>query len=541
MNHCPSQRHDKKAAIVCNGPSLRGFDFACKLKGYVSFGMNLAYRYWDVVGWYPDYYSCLDRVVGMAHLEDIERLVYNASGYGIKGFLLRHNVVVALRLQYNELVQDFDVLVAEDASFFRGYWANTGSLSAAWAAMKGYRRLVLLGADASYIKYVEGAVHMSELVLKVQTQPTSNPNYFFDDYQRKGDIYHVPMREHPDFPHEDQLLGWHMIRPQLRRTGTLVVNASPDSHISAFPRCRFEDAEHALRLARRWELRASKCKALSAVYEREDGVVLNTAALIAEMCGDNRRGAGVIVDIGAYHGAMALPFLQRGWQVHAIEADFSHLQTLVRLQAAYPKLQVEHVAMSCVAGRKYPWFHHVEHESLHAMKGFSNEYVPAGEVATNTIRKWCELQGITRINVLLCDVVGFELMVLRGMDFEKSLPECIVCAWNDLKSLHLGTDTHDLGSFLLAYGYDVYISEWYPELDASLQQQWKRLCPYPADPGHPAAWGHFLAFRGQLRTGRLHERLRRALEQHVAVGAAFPPSPLPPLHNQECIPYAIHY
>ena len=78
MNHCPSQRHDKKAAIVCNGPSLRGFDFACKLKGYVSFGMNLAYRYWDVVGWYPDYYSCLDRVVGMAHLEDIERLVYNA-------------------------------------------------------------------------------------------------------------------------------------------------------------------------------------------------------------------------------------------------------------------------------------------------------------------------------------------------------------------------------------------------------------------------------------------------------------------------------
>lgn len=535
------QAQTKRAAIVCNGPSLRGLDLARELKNYVTFGMNLAYRHWDTVGWYPDYYSCLDRVVGMAHTEDIGRLVNFADAYGIRGFLLRHNVVAALGLQNHTLVHDFDALVAEDASFFRGYWCSTGSQTAAWAAMLGFRRLILLGADASYIKYVEGAVHVDELVLKIEEQPARNPNYFFDDYQRCGDVYHVPMREHPDFPHEDQLMGWHMIRPALQRTQTLVINASPQSHITAFPRCRFEDVARAFTHARRREARASCRSPLSDVHTREAGTVLHTAEMIAEMCSKNQKNPAVAVDVGACQGMTALPFLRRGWQVYAVEADPTHVRTLENMQVAYPRLHVSQEAMSCVAGRNYPWFHHKKYPHLHAMKGFSTDYAPAGNVTTTTLRAWCEIHTMPHIDVLFCDVVGFELMVLRGMDFEKSAPDCVVCAWSDIKSLHLGSDMHDIGSFLLACGYHVYMSEWHPELKPSLPQQWKHMRPYPADPEHHATWGHFLAFRGRLGGRGLHERLRQALERHVVVGAAVPPHPLPPLPNQGRIPYAIHY
>ena len=523
----------KTAVILCNGPSLRGFDFAENMKGHVTFGMNLAYRHWDTINWYPTYYSCLDRVVGVAHLEDIGRLISNAESYGIKGFLVRHNVVEALNLQHNSLVFDFDRLLEADSAFFRGYWANTGSLTTAWAAKLGYRRLLLLGADASYSKYVPGAVHVNKLVLKLEAQPSDNPNYFIDDYQRKGDIYHVPFWEDPDFPHEDQLLGWHMIRPQLHESHTVVVNANPDSRITAFPRCRLEEAPRVFRAVSHQRRREQKHLAPSPSFAREDGAVLHTADLIAELYAQKK---GLVVDVGAHHGVQCLPFLKQGWRAHAVEPDPQHRSVLRQLQSTYSTLHVVNATMSCVHGRTYPWQHHHTYGQYHSMKCFSKHCQQAGEVTTTTMRQWTKAAGIDTIDVLLCDVVGFEFIVLRGTDLENAPPECIVCAWDDLKSLHLGSDRHDVGSFLLACGYQVYMSEWHPVLDPALPQQWKGLLRYPAEPDS-FAWGHFLAFRNPIRPGRLQQLVKKYTE----TGVVLPPHPLPPMPQRERMPYVIRY
>jgi|GEM_PF-1579573 len=525
----PSLPHADLAIVLCNGPSMRGIDFAKSFEGYTTFGMNLAYRHWDAINWHPTYYSCLDRVVGMDHLEDIERLVSNAPIYGIEKFLLRHNVVDALQLQQNSRVLDFDAALAEDFTFFRGYWASTGSITTAWAASLGYRHLLLFGADASYHNYVSGAVHVSEFVLKIEEQPVTNPNYFIDDYQRMGDMYHKPFVDNPEAPHEDQLLGWHMIRPQLHNSNTVVVNVNPQSRITAFPLCPLSDAPHAFRLTRRRARHRKTRPALTPDFPRKDGVQIDTAALAAELCA---RKNGPVIDVGAYHGANCLPFLAQGRQVYAIEADSQHGKALQELSLSHPGLHVVDAAMSCVHGRTYPWHRHARHDQFHAMKCFSDHCLCVGEVTTTTLRHWCKAAGIAKIGVLMCDVSGFELMVLRGADLTLAPPECIVCAWDNLKSIHLKSDRHDLGSFLLAHGYQVFMSEWHPVLDPALPQQWKGLYPYPVEPA-PLAWGHFLAFKTPIRPSRL----QNILNKHVNIGAAMPVHPLPPAPQVTKVPY----
>ena len=524
----------RTAVILGNGPSLRGFDFRWRLQNYDVFGMNLAYRYWDTINWYPTYYSCLDRVVGMAHLEDILRLVENASAYGIRRFLLRGNVVEALNLEKYGFVYNFDKLVADDHTFFRGDWASTGSLTTAWAGMLGYRRLILLGMDASYVKYVDGAAHVNEMVLKIENQPVSNPNYFFDDYQRAGDVYHVPFREHPEFPQEDQLMGWHMIRPQLHNAQVTVVNANPCSRVDAFPKCSLEDVGHALTLTSRREKYARNTAACSPEYEREQGCSLDTMGLAADLC---RRQSGVFFDIGAHHGETSLRFLQRGWTVYALEPDPENRAVLRKNTDGMERIFVEGRPASCVADREYPWFKHAQDDRLHAMKGFSNGSVEAGLVSTTTIRRLVQEHKVKHSDILCCDVVGFEFMALRGAPLDVLPPDCIVCSWDNGKSMHLGSDMHDLGSMLLAYGYHVFMSEWHPELDGPFLQQWRRMIVYPAEPRHPQAWGHFLAFRRKPR----RTEMAALLQRHVHIGSAMPPSPLPPLREQKKVPYILHY
>lgn len=62
------------AVIIGNGPSLKGIDLKAFAK-YPTFGMNVAYRHWRRIGWFPQRYSCLDEVVGLFHADEIGRMI----------------------------------------------------------------------------------------------------------------------------------------------------------------------------------------------------------------------------------------------------------------------------------------------------------------------------------------------------------------------------------------------------------------------------------------------------------------------------------
>lgn len=219
---------EKPAVIVGNGPSLGGFDFR-SLYQFDVFGMNAAYRYWHQIGWYPQYYSCLDLTVGMSHKKEIGELVASSDKCGIKLFLLRDNLV-----RYLEGVKNFDRVINFDnlttgSALLGGARVTTGSHTAAWAAYLGYREIYLLGIDCNYTEVIEGAERRKGTELELVSTPENNPNYFFDGYQQEGDKFNVPN------PGGDiHVEAWRELGEVLRDAPVVVRNANPQSRVDAF-------------------------------------------------------------------------------------------------------------------------------------------------------------------------------------------------------------------------------------------------------------------------------------------------------------------
>jgi hypothetical protein len=230
------QKNRKPEAVVLgNGPSLRGFDF-CRLARFDVFGMNAAYRYWYEIGWFPQYYSCLDLVVGPSHRDAIVALINNSDRLGIRGFLLRQSLIEELAtVAACPTVYNFDALRSSFESWIPGP-VTTGSHTCAWASILGYKDIYLLGVDCNYVEIVPNAERRNGTVLEI-TSDAPNPNYFFYSYQKKGDQYNIPN------PRKDlHLQGWRTVSAKLCDKSR-VLNANFASRVDAFSFVRFEDVE----------------------------------------------------------------------------------------------------------------------------------------------------------------------------------------------------------------------------------------------------------------------------------------------------------
>mgnify|MGYP005842235629 CR=1 FL=1 len=225
----------KRAIVLGNGPSLKGFDFK-RLVDFDVFGMNAAYRYWDRIGWYPQYYSCLDLVVGVSHRDEIIRLIENSHEYGIRAFLLRDNLIKQIgSVRNHERVMNFD-LIQGGSELLTAPTITTGSHTAAWAAYLGYKEIYLLGIDCNYVELIDGARQGQGTELILESTPESNPNYFFDDYQQLGDHYNIP---NPD--RDIHLESWREVAECLQDTNAKILNANLLSKVDAFDFCDVDD------------------------------------------------------------------------------------------------------------------------------------------------------------------------------------------------------------------------------------------------------------------------------------------------------------
>ncbi|MGB3492751.1 MAG: hypothetical protein WBA57_08480 [Elainellaceae cyanobacterium] len=192
--------------VIGNGPSLRGFDFTT-LKGADTLGMNAAYRFWDREGWYPTHYCCLDPELIKTHHTAIKRLV--DEGHVKTAFL-------------NGLFLELCPESAQDSRYvfydqFSSHWhkqrgshyglefittpafkssqptkVTTGAYAARYGIHLGYQHIGLIGIDLKYVERIPEAENPEGIQLVMTKTPTHNPNYFFDDYQQKGDTFQVP-------------------------------------------------------------------------------------------------------------------------------------------------------------------------------------------------------------------------------------------------------------------------------------------------------------------------------------------------------------
>ena len=238
-NNLDGLRHKREGDalfVVGNGPSLREFPFEL-LRSRAWLGMNAAYRYWEQVGIYPTYYSCFDDVVLDSHGVEVVKMIANREQLEIEKFFLRRGILE----RYPELRDDPAVYFLEDLqrdfSWFGEDRITTGSFSVLVGWLLGYRDLYILGVDLNYVERLSESVEEGR-ELKIVSDPDSNPNYFFDDYQRKGDRFNPPNR-HPGL----HLRSWAQIRDITEGFPIRITNLNADSAVRDFP---FEDHQAAI-------------------------------------------------------------------------------------------------------------------------------------------------------------------------------------------------------------------------------------------------------------------------------------------------------
>ena len=231
-----SARQGEAALVIGNGPSLKDFDFEAA-KRFTTFGMNSAYRFWHRIKWYPDYYCCLDEVVGESHKSEIAQLIMSSAKIGIKGFFLTRNVAEAIgNIPGIERVFILEEML-EAYSIFRTTTVTTGSHAALFAAFLGFKKIFLVGVDCNYVERVAGSEATSGIELKI-TKQEANPNYFFDDYQKVGDRYNLPNPSR-----NIHLATWREAATILASQGVDVISANLLSKVDCFDFCKFESID----------------------------------------------------------------------------------------------------------------------------------------------------------------------------------------------------------------------------------------------------------------------------------------------------------
>jgi len=224
---------NQSVVVLCNGSSMKNIDFKV-LSVLPCIGMNAAYRYWQRIDIYPDYYLCLDTVVTESIKNEIYQLIQNRAHNCIKLFFLRKIILTS----YPDLAQVPEIQFFEDyikSPYFEGitHMLTTGSFAALLGAMLGYKRIYLLGIDLNYVQQIPEAKNVQGYVLEMAETPQTNPNYFFNDYQRKGDRFNIPDST-PDLHYQ----SWLMVKERLDQFGTDVVNCNSGSKLNIFDKTK---------------------------------------------------------------------------------------------------------------------------------------------------------------------------------------------------------------------------------------------------------------------------------------------------------------
>ena len=230
---------NRSILVIGNGLSTRylahlGFD---KIpKNVDTFGMGAAHRYYSDIGWWPTYYALCDVKVVFHNQKELKAIVEDPRIPVRKYFL-------PLRLSDNEKLETVP-------------HSSTGSFCMRKAIELGYKRIFIIGIETDYMEQIKesrvltpeeieqtGLGQLEEFkelpansrcILMVTKTPLVNTNYFFDSYQRKGDIYSLPSGA----AHYRQ---FHEIARLTESSKVNIINLSPTSPLTMFPKASLGD------------------------------------------------------------------------------------------------------------------------------------------------------------------------------------------------------------------------------------------------------------------------------------------------------------
>lgn len=218
-----------------NGPSLRNVDFK-DLDVCDTFGLNGAYRGYEKIGWYPTYHGSFDELSLENYEQDFVDLIESGN---IQRHFYRKNISNNPRFQYINMhrygVQKTINRSPEDFKSFTDT-GNSGTNACSIGICLGYKRILLVGVDVNYVERIQESFEVRPGWLGIKKQPEKNPNYWFDDYQRPGDIYNLPR--------VDQFLKptWRNFAVEAKNLGVTILNCSPISELDCFEKVDLKKA-----------------------------------------------------------------------------------------------------------------------------------------------------------------------------------------------------------------------------------------------------------------------------------------------------------
>lgn len=227
-----------------------------------------------------------------------------------------------------------------------------------------------------------------------------------------------------------------------------------------------------------------------------------------------KEDSGLMIDVGAHHGDSLRWFADRGWTVHAFEPDPANRERLVHMIQGRRNVHIDMRAVSDRIQGEAVLYKSGVSTGISGLSAFHPSHEPASVVEVTTLSVYAREAQIDSIDLLKIDAEGFDLHVLRGLDWSRHQPRFIMCEFEDSKTLPLGYTYRDLGDFLTERGYQVLVSEWKPIVAYGADHHWRRFGPYPAELSDTAAWGNLLACRDPTDWDALR-RLSRSWQRGV--------------------------
>lgn len=195
-----------------------------------------------------------------------------------------------------------------------------------------------------------------------------------------------------------------------------------------------------------------------------------------------------MVDIGAHYGSSLAPFADDGWTVHAFEPDPANRAELQASFGGRPNVTIIPKAVADVSGEMMLFTSQLS-TGVSSLSAFTTTHRPTALVPVITMAEYLADAGVDTVDFMTIDVEGFERHVLQGYDWAVR-PRMIVLEFEDFKTLPLGYSWTDLADDLVAHGYEVLVSEWFPVARYGGNHQWRRFARYPTELADPKAWGN---------------------------------------------------
>merc|ERR1711871_369075 len=204
--------------------------------------MNSAYKIYEKLGFYPTYYANMDDVVLVSHKKKLQELLDKKKIN--KCFYLKWCSFLKYpkeKYNFNEnssyvpIIKTGGGRLSTSTNTFSS-WANTGSDCVQLAVMMGYRDIYIIGVDGyvEKIKEAKEVIKNGRRTFVIKENPKDNPNYFFAEYQEKGEEYNPPDAIKWHVP------GWETANKFCKLLSIKLLNMSNPEYIKSIPFIKYE-------------------------------------------------------------------------------------------------------------------------------------------------------------------------------------------------------------------------------------------------------------------------------------------------------------